>query len=120
MRVTPQHGVQSLALVNPYERSLDDVVRPEMIRRLSGNRTSIAFQENDRLAALARFPLGNDTYLYAARVFEPHLIAQINRGSAVLSDYRSLQERSRTLQLRFNAILLLVSLLIVASRSGSR
>jgi len=114
MRVTPQHGVQSLALVNPYERSLESVVRPEMVGRLTGDRASIAFQENDRLAALARFPLGHDTYLYAARVFEPHLIAQINRGSAVLADYRSLQERSRMLQLRFNAILLLVSLLIVA------
>jgi two-component system nitrogen regulation sensor histidine kinase NtrY len=114
MRVTPEHGVQSLALVNPYERALDDVVRPEMIRRLTGNQASIAFQENDRLAALTRFPLGNDTFLYAARVFEPHLIAQIHRGSAVLADYRSLQERSRTLQLRFNAVLLVVSLLIVA------
>jgi two-component system nitrogen regulation sensor histidine kinase NtrY len=85
-----------------------------MVRQLTGNRTSIAFQENDRLGALVRFPIGNDTYLYAARVFEPHLIAQIQRGAAVLADYRSLQERTRTLQLRFNAILLVVSLLIVA------
>ncbi|HMG48399.1 MAG TPA: ATP-binding protein [Allosphingosinicella sp.] len=114
MRVTPEHGVQSLALVNPYERSIERSVTPQIIRQLNGNRLSVAFQDNDRIAALARFPVGRDTYLYAARVFEPHLIAQINRGSAVLADYRALQNRTRTLQLRFNAILLVVSLLIVA------
>ncbi|HYN45276.1 MAG TPA: PAS domain-containing sensor histidine kinase [Allosphingosinicella sp.] len=114
MRVTPQHGVQSLALVNPYERSFENAVRPQVLRQLTGDRLSIAFQDNDRIAAVARFAVSRDTYLYAARVFEPRLIAQINRGSAVLADYQALQNRSRTLQLRFNAILLFVSLLIVA------
>ncbi|HYI63648.1 MAG TPA: ATP-binding protein [Allosphingosinicella sp.] len=114
LRMNPESGIQSLALVNPYERSLETAVRPQVLRQLTGDRISIAFQNNDRIAAVARFPGTTNTYLYAARVFEPHLIAQINRGSAVLADYRALQERSRTLQLRFNAILLLISLLIVA------
>ncbi|WP_284734415.1 sensor histidine kinase [Sphingosinicella terrae] len=114
MRVTPEHGVQSLALVDPYDRSLEDAVRPELLRRLTGDRLSMAFQDQDRIGAITRFPAGSDTYLYAARVFDEQLIEQINRGAAVLADYRALTERSRNLQLRFNAILLLVSLLIVA------
>jgi two-component system nitrogen regulation sensor histidine kinase NtrY len=38
----------------------------------------------------------------------------MERGRTVLANYRALTERSRNLQLRFNAILLFVSLLIVA------
>jgi two-component system nitrogen regulation sensor histidine kinase NtrY len=114
MRVTPEHGVQSLALVDPYERSLENAVRPDILGRLTGEQPSVAFQDDDRIGAVTRFPAGSDTYLYAARVFDARLIQQINRGAAVLDDYRALTERSRNLQLRFNAILLLVSLLIVA------
>ena len=113
VRITPEHGIQTLAAVNPYERSLERAVRPQVLQQLTGDRLSIAFQDEDRIAALTRFP-GTEIYLYAARVFEPQLIEQINRGSAVLADYRALTQRSRNLQLRFNAILLVVSLLIVA------
>ncbi|MDQ2878593.1 MAG: ATP-binding protein, partial [Pseudomonadota bacterium] len=56
---------------------------------------------------------GERTYLYAARVFDPQLATQIKRGATILADYHTLQTRSRALQLRFNAALLVVSLLIV-------
>ena len=113
VRITREHGIQTQAAVNPYERSLERAVRPQILEQLTGDRLSIAFQDEDRIAALTRFP-ETDIYLYAARVFEPQLIEQINRGAAVLADYRALTQRSRKLQLRFNAILLVVSLLIVA------
>ena len=113
MRITPRTGVQTLAMVNPYERSLERAARPEIIRQLTGDRMSIAFTDEDRIGALARFP-ETDLYLYAARVFDPQLIQTMNRGNAVLRDYRALTNRARNLQLRFNAILLVVSLLIVA------
>jgi two-component system, NtrC family, nitrogen regulation sensor histidine kinase NtrY len=113
MRITREHGIQSLAIVNPYERSLDRVVRPEALRQLNANRLSVAYTDNDRIAAVARFP-DTDLYLYAARVFQPELIETINRSNAILRDYRALTNRARNLQLRFNAILLVVSLLIVA------
>jgi two-component system, NtrC family, nitrogen regulation sensor histidine kinase NtrY len=116
VRITPELGVQTQAVVNsftPYERSFETAVPPAVLRQLTGDRLSVAFIDNDRIAAVTRFP-NTDIYLYAARVFEPQLIETINRGNAVLNDYRSLTERSRALQLRFNAILLFVSLLIVA------
>jgi two-component system, NtrC family, nitrogen regulation sensor histidine kinase NtrY len=114
MRITAEHGVQTLALVNPHERSLENAIKPEMLRQLTGDRLSVAFRDEDRIAAVTRFPDGSDLYLYAARVFEPRLLEQLNRGAAVLADYQALTKRSRNLQLRFNAILLFVSLLIVA------
>jgi two-component system nitrogen regulation sensor histidine kinase NtrY len=113
-RETPDHRVISLALVNPYDRPLEQAIRAEQLQQLSGGRASIAFQDSDRIASLARFPGSTDMFVYGARVMEPRVIAQLNARAAVLADYHALQERSRTLQLRFNAILLVVSLLIVA------
>ena len=113
MRISRDNGIQRLAIVNPSERSLERVVRPQALRQLNQNRLSVAYTDNDRIAAIARFP-DTDLYLYAARVFDPQLIQTINRSNAVLRDYRALTNRARNLQLRFNAILLVVSLLIVA------
>jgi two-component system nitrogen regulation sensor histidine kinase NtrY len=70
--------------------------------------------KEDRIGAATRFPIGENTYLYAARVFDPEMAQQIRRAEAVLADYDALFERSRALQFRFNAALLLISLLIVA------
>lgn len=114
MRVTPEAGVQTLALVNPYERSLENAVQPDVLRQLGDGRESVALPGDDRIGAVARLPLGSDTYVYAARVFDPRMVAQLERGEAVLADYNALSERSRTLQFNFNAALLVVSLLIVA------
>jgi two-component system nitrogen regulation sensor histidine kinase NtrY len=113
MRITPRTGVQRLAMVNPYERSMDRIPRPDIVRQLNPHRLSITYQDNDRVATLVRFP-NTDLYVYAARVFDPQMLQTITRGNAVIRDYRALTNRARNLQVRFNAILLLVSLLIVA------
>jgi two-component system, NtrC family, nitrogen regulation sensor histidine kinase NtrY len=57
---------------------------------------------------------GTGAYLYAARWVDPEIALQINRANEVLEDYRALLARSRANQLRFNAALLLGSLIIVA------
>ena len=59
-------------------------------------------------------PVGRDNYIYAARV-DPSYDVQIARARGILTDYRTLGARSRSLQLRFNAALLLISLLIVGA-----
>jgi two-component system nitrogen regulation sensor histidine kinase NtrY len=109
--VTPQ-GLQAQALVNPYDRPLEKVVTPSMIAGLQG-KTTVAVLGSNRLGALTRLPYGTDTYLYTARVIEPRLLIQMKRANSVVSDYDSLLARSRTLQFRFNAALLVISLLIV-------
>ena len=102
-----------LVVLNPYGRPLRNIVTPAMLGRLEGGTRQITFQFADRAAALVPLAYGDRTYLYAARVFDEQLAAQLARGDAVLADYRALQARSRSLQLRFNAALLLISLLIV-------
>ena len=112
-RVTPNRTIQSLALVNPYDRPMESVVTPEMVAHVRPEQPQIIVS-NDRFAAIAVFPAGRDTYIYTARVFEPQLARQLSRGMAVLQDYRTLVTRSRNLQLQFNAALFAISLLIVA------
>ncbi len=103
---------RSLALVNPYDRPLEKVLTPEIIRDL-GNKPVVPVSSSDRIGALTRLDYGPNTYLYAARVFDPRFRTQIQRSSEVLRDYRSLLAKSRTNQLRFNAALLLGALIIV-------
>ena len=102
-----------LAVLNPYERPLVNSVSPQMMARIDAGAPFIVVRSRDRIGALVPLHYGSHTYLYAARVFDEALASQLRRGGAIMADYKTLQSRSRTLQLRFNALLLLVSLLIV-------
>jgi two-component system nitrogen regulation sensor histidine kinase NtrY len=106
------HQIRTLALVNPYNRPLEKVITADKIGQLRG-KVSVQVDSADRIGSLTRIDFGPDTYLYASRVFDPQFREQINRSSDVLRDYRSLLERSRVNQLRFNAALLLGALIIV-------
>ncbi|HEY4071306.1 MAG TPA: ATP-binding protein [Sphingomicrobium sp.] len=67
----------------------------------------------NRVAVVTKLIPGTKTYLYAGGVVDPELAAQMGRSNEVLRDYHALLKRSRTNQLRFNAALLLGSLIIV-------
>jgi two-component system nitrogen regulation sensor histidine kinase NtrY len=103
-----------VAYVNPYGRKLDRVVAPGMLAKIDAGAGRVVIQAKDRAALLMPFPYGKNAYLYVARVFDPEVAAQWRRGEQLVADYRAMETRSRALQLRFNAALLLISLLIVA------
>ena len=106
--------VLSQALVNPYERELSRDIRPEFRSRLSGSTRSVVEARGDRTGSITRVPGFDNLYLYAARVSDLNeMTSQTQRARAVLADYRALIDRSRSLQLQFNAALLAVSVLIV-------
>src|SRR5690348_14318305 len=106
------HQIRALALVNPYNRPLDKVITPEKIAELKTH-SSVPVDSPDRIGALTQIDFGPNTYLYASRVFDPQFRTQLKGASDVLRDYQSLLKRSRVNQLRFNAALLLGSLIIV-------
>ena len=108
----PDKQIRALALVNPYDRPLDKVIPPAKLDELD-KRPVVAVNSPDRIGAVTRINYGPNTYLYAARVFEPQFRDQLQRASDVLKDYRALLAKSRINQLRFNAALLLGSLVIV-------
>ena len=106
--------VLPVADVNPYARKLDRIVAPAMMAKIDAGAGRVVIQAKDRAALLLPFSYGKGGYLYVARVFDPEVAAQWRRGEQLVADYRAMQSRSRTIQLRFNAALLLISLLIVA------
>jgi len=103
---------RSLVLVNPYDRPLERIITPARVREL-GTRESVPLNSADRVGALTRLAYGPNTYLYAARVFDPQFRQRMDRANEVLRDYQALLARSRINQLRFNAALLLGALVIV-------
>ncbi|MEO7409839.1 MAG: HAMP domain-containing protein, partial [Sphingomicrobium sp.] len=109
----PKGEIDSLALVNPYDRPLNQIITPDAIDQLQG-RTIVALTSPDRIGALTKMKAGSGIYLYAAKVFDPEFKKTIERTKEVQSTYSDLLERSRIYQLRFNGALLLGALLIVA------
>ena len=102
-----------LAVLNPYGRPLRNVITPQMMADLDRAVPFVTVSSNDRIGAIVPLAYRSHAYVYAARIFDPQLAAQLRRGDAILADYKALQARSRSLQLRFNAALLGVSFLIV-------
>ncbi|WP_203309944.1 ATP-binding protein [Sphingomonas beigongshangi] len=102
------------AFINPYHRRLDRVLTPQIVAKLRSGAKKVVIEAKDRVAVIIPMKYGEGAYLYAARVFDPETAAQWRRGEQITADFRAMQARSRTLQLRFNAALLVVSLLIVA------
>lgn len=69
----------------------------------------------DRIEAVVRLATREPLFVYTSRRVEPRVLEQVARTQAALSDYKELTDRSRALQWRFNLILLVASLLIVAA-----
>lgn len=113
-QVSQDGELQTLAFVNPYDLDLARQVSAGAVRQLTRGQRSVVTVTGDRIQTVTRLPGSERVYLYAARVTNPkEMTTQTRRAEAALANYRSLLIRARTLQLQFNAALLLLSLLIV-------
>ncbi len=113
LRISDQGELQTLAIVNPYDRELASILTPQRFAAARQSANALPISEPDRIGVLVRFNEDDNTFLYAARVFEDDLGIQIRRGEEIIADYRALRERSQRLQIQFNAALLILSILIV-------
>ncbi|HEX8382643.1 MAG TPA: ATP-binding protein [Sphingomonas sp.] len=112
--VSPRGEIRTLAVVNPYEVELAKRLTPSSIARLRSGDRSVVAVTGDRIQTITTVPGASQLFLYAARVGDTKLMLEQNaRAEAVTADYRALLARARSLQLQFNAALLLISLLIV-------
>ncbi|MBC2777819.1 sensor histidine kinase [Parasphingopyxis marina] len=107
--------VRTEALANPDDASLESRLTASLLARLDSNTQSAVNDAGDRFEALTRFSEDSPYLIYASRVSDPQMQLQTERAQAVLADYDQLLSRGRAMQLRFNAALLLISLLIVAA-----
>jgi two-component system nitrogen regulation sensor histidine kinase NtrY len=113
LAISERNGVQTLAIVNPYERRTDNWVPPQVARQLMAKRQTIFRDTGSRMEAMTPMPGTKDLFLYASRVADRETLAQAKRASLVLKDYNALLDRSGTLQIQLNAALYTLSLTIV-------
>ena len=86
----------------------------DVVPLLDDEQPRVTVSAGDRVEAVALLDHDARLYLYVSRKVDPVVLAQVARTRTALSDYNAMVERSRVLQLRFNAALVLISLLIVA------
>ena len=113
LAISERNGVQTLAIVNPYERRTDNWVPPQVAQQLMAKRQTIFRDTGSRMEAMTPMPGTQDLFLYASRVADRETLAQAKRASLVLKDYNALLDRSGTLQVQLNAALYILSLTIV-------
>jgi two-component system nitrogen regulation sensor histidine kinase NtrY len=106
--------MQTVAMVNLDERPVEQRLPPQVLNSLRNGEPRVVTDAGDRVEAVIKLDPQEEIYLYASRRMNAAGIRQMEEAQSAASDYRRTLSRSRTLQLRFNAILLGVSLLIVA------
>ena len=113
VEVTAGQGPRTIAMVNPDARPVEKRVSADILARLQRGVPVVVTNAPDRIEAVTQLYPGKPIYLYASRVADRQALAQTDRAKAVLADYDSLVDRSRRLQLQFNAALFFMALLIV-------
>ncbi|MBA3676283.1 MAG: HAMP domain-containing protein [Sphingosinicella sp.] len=113
LSLNSKNEIQMQVGVNIYDRPLEERFAPAVLNSLKAGETRVVINADDRVEAVIRLDPQAPVFLYAARAVNPVAIAQMEQAKNAASDYQKTLTRARTLQFRFNVILLLVSLLIV-------
>jgi two-component system nitrogen regulation sensor histidine kinase NtrY len=98
---------------NPQKRPFGAHLSRDTLVNLRAGEVHVFQLTKDRVEAVVRLDPQAGVYFYGARAVSPDAITVLANARNAASDYRKTLERARTLQFRFNAMLLLVSLLIV-------
>ncbi len=106
--------LQTPALVDLDTRPLEQRMSAAALSKLRAGETLVATDAGDRVEAVIRLDEQAKVFLYVSRSVNAAVLASIQQSSKAASAYQATLDRSRALQFRFNAVLLLVSLLIVA------
>ncbi len=75
---------------------------------------TVVAQGADRVEAVVATSPTAERYIYVSRKVDPAVLARGDQAAEALGEYRALLERSRVMQLRFNLVLIGVSLLTLA------
>jgi two-component system, NtrC family, nitrogen regulation sensor histidine kinase NtrY len=106
-------GQQTDAVVSPDEaRRTDWIAGPDLSLLEKGEKLVVGAKP-DRIEAIAVLFDNPRTYLYANRKVTVPSFLLGSKAQSVLTDYRAMVSRSRSLQLQFNITLYFVSLFII-------
>ncbi|MEA3033170.1 MAG: two-component system, NtrC family, nitrogen regulation sensor histidine kinase NtrY, partial [Sphingomonadales bacterium] len=98
---------------NPDRRPLGAQLDPKMLVAMSAGQVHVFQSSRDRIEAVVRLDPQAAIYAYGSRDVAPEAITALANARNAASDYQKTLNRARTFQFRFNAALLVVSLLIV-------
>jgi two-component system nitrogen regulation sensor histidine kinase NtrY len=112
LRIDRNGRVQSDIEVNFDRRPLTSRFTPETLRAMRAGELRTG-ATNDRIEAVVRLDPQAPVYFYGARVISPEATAQIRQAQNAASAYQSALENTRRLQIRFNVVLILVSLALI-------
>ena len=98
---------------NPDKRPIAEQVPVKTLVGLAAGDVKVFQPRPDRIEALVRLDPQAAIYFYGARAVSPEATGALAKARDAASDYQRTLVRARNLQFRFNALLLLVSLLIV-------
>ena len=113
LTITDKGEIQMQGGVNLYDRPLEDRFTASTLQKLKAGETLAKEEGGDRVEAVVRLDPRAQVYVYGARAVDARLLKLAEDAQSAASDSQRTLARARTLQFRFNAILLLVSLLIV-------
>ncbi len=89
-------------------------LQPQDLAHARAGEVRVIASAPDRIEAVIRIDNAQH-YLYVSAPADPQVLAQVTGTQKALADYRALLVRSRGVQLRFNALLFVVALLILAA-----
>ena len=108
-----QDGAERLIWgVDLDKRPLAERLPPDLTRLLADGKPHVRVL-SDRFESAMMLDPATRTYLWIDRRADPVVLAQVGRANSALGGYNLLVRRARSLQLRFNTALFVVSLLIV-------
>jgi two-component system nitrogen regulation sensor histidine kinase NtrY len=112
IRVAPDNTEHPIWFAELDKRPLEQLVDPTKLAEYNSGEPHVRVLR-DRMETVVPLDVTSRTYLWISRRVDPLAIAQSARATMALDDYHAFRARARTLQLQFNAALLIVSLLIV-------
>ena len=110
----PGGKFQQIIDLNPDQLDLAREVSRSDLADVQHKVPSITTVKSNRIKTLTAIPGTTNVYLLTVAISDVDVMeVQSRRSAAVLSSYRDFLARSRSLQLKFNAALLAISLLII-------
>jgi two-component system, NtrC family, nitrogen regulation sensor histidine kinase NtrY len=86
---------------------------PEFLNGVSDTVPSISVFPENYVAAVIRLRAFNDTFLYVARLLDPHVVAQLAQTEASVAEYGQLESRRFSVQVNFALMFAVIALTIL-------
>jgi two-component system nitrogen regulation sensor histidine kinase NtrY len=118
LTVNSRREIRLQAGINLYDRPLEDRFPAATLLAMRAGEVRAQEKSGDRIEAVVRLEADIPIYVYGARAVNARLLSLARETQQANNEYQNVLDRSRSLQIRFNAILILVTLLLVGVAIG--